>query len=54
LRCATLDRVWRIEVQPGEEALVNFGTGGWVIDTVSGVLRRPWTLRVVLSFSRTA
>ena len=54
LRCATLDRVWRIEVQPGEEALVNFGTGGWVIDTVSGVRRRSWSLRVVLSLSRKA
>jgi transposase len=52
LRGAVPDRVWRIEVQPGEEAQVDFGTGAWVIDPISGVRRRPWVLRVVLSFSR--
>jgi len=54
LRGAVPDRVWRIEVQPGEEAQVDFGTGAWVIDPISGVRRRPWVLRVVLSFSRKA
>jgi transposase len=54
LRGAAPERVWRIEVQPGEEAQVDFGTGAWVIDPVTGVRRRPWVLRVVLSFSRKA
>jgi transposase len=54
LRGAAPERVWRIEVQPGEEAQIDFGTGAWVIDPVTGVRRRPWVLRVVLSFSRKA
>jgi transposase len=54
LRSAAPERVWRIEVQPGEEAQVDFGTVAWVIDPVTGVRRRPWVLRVVLSFSRKA
>jgi transposase len=47
------DRVWRIEVQPGEEAQVDFGIGAPVVDA-SGRHRRPWVLRVVLSYSRKA
>ncbi len=54
LRGAAPERVWRIEVQPGEKAQVDFGTGAWVIDPVTGVRRRPWVLRVGLSFSRKA
>jgi transposase len=46
-------RVWRIEVQPGEEVQVDFGTGAPVVDG-DGHRRRPWVLRVVLSFSRKA
>jgi transposase len=45
--------VQRIEVQPGEEAQVDFGTGAWVVDS-QGHRRRPWVLRVVLSYSRKA
>ena len=47
-------RVWRVEVEPGEEAQVDFGTGAWVVDEQSGSRRRPWVLRVVLGFSRKA
>ena len=54
LRRADPQRVWRVEVEPGEEAQVDFGTGAWVIDPASGRRRRPWVLRVVLSFSRKA
>jgi len=54
LRRADPQRVWRVEVEPGEEAQVDFGTGAWVIDPQSGKRRRPWVLRVVLSFSRKA
>ena len=45
LRQAQPERVWRIEVQPGEEAQVDFGTGAWVLEA-GGRRRRPWVLRV--------
>ena len=54
LRQAEPQRVWRVEVEPGEEAQVDFGTGAWVVDKQSGSRRRPWVLRVVLGFSRKA
>jgi transposase len=47
------ERVWRVEVQPGEEVQIDFGTGAPVIDA-DGRRRRPWILRVILSFSRKA
>ncbi len=53
LRRVQPERVWRIEVQPGEEAQVDFGAGAWVIEA-DGRRRRPWVLRVVLSYSRKA
>jgi transposase len=46
-------RVWRIEVQPGEEVQVDFGLGAPVVDG-PGQRRRPWVLRAVLSYSRKA
>jgi transposase len=53
LRRQQPERVWRIEVQPGEEVQVDFGTGAPVVDE-PGRRRRPWVLRVVLSYSRKA
>ena len=53
LRQVQPERVWRIEVQPGEEVHVDFGSGAPVVDT-DGHRRRPWALRVVLSYSRKA
>lgn len=53
LRQTRPEAVQRIEVQPGEEAQVDFGTGAWVVDA-EGHRRRPWVLRVVLSYSRKA
>ena len=53
LRHAQPERVWRLEVQPGEEVQVDFGTGAWVVEA-DGRRRRPWVLRVVLSCSRKA
>jgi transposase len=47
------ERIWRIEVQPGEEVQVDFGTGAPVLSQ-DGHRRRPWVLRVVLSYSRKA
>ena len=43
----------RMEVEPGEEAQIDFGTGAWVVDE-NGQRRRPWMFRIVLSHSRKA
>jgi transposase len=45
--------VRRLEVLPGQEAQVDFGTGAWV-RTADGKMRRPWVFRIVLSCSRKA
>jgi len=45
--------VRRMEVEPGEEAQIDFGTAAYV-KTTDGPRRRPWVLRVVLSHSRSA
>lgn len=42
----------RIERAPGEEAQVDFGQGGLTARTGRQTRRRPWLLRLVLSFSR--
>lgn len=41
----------RMERAPGEEAQVDFGTGGWV-EVPGGKRRRPHVFRIVLSHSR--
>ncbi|MFV1968191.1 MAG: IS21 family transposase [Pirellulaceae bacterium] len=41
----------RMETGPGEEAQIDFGTGASVVGP-DGKRRRPWVLRVVLSYSR--
>jgi transposase len=46
-------RIWRMEVLPGEEAQVDFGTGTWVLDH-QGKKRKSWIFRIVLSCSRKA
>jgi hypothetical protein len=43
----------RLEVLPGEQAQVDFGTGAAVLRP-EGKRRRPHVFRVVLSFSRKA
>ena len=43
----------RLEVLPGEQAQVDFGTGAPIL-SVDGQRRRPHVFRVVLSFSRKA
>lgn len=47
------ERVWRVEVDPGEEVQIDFGSGALVIDG-EGRRRRPWVLRAILSYSRKA
>ena len=42
-----------MEVEPGEEAQIDFGTAAYV-KTSDATRRRPWVLRVVLSHSRSA
>jgi hypothetical protein len=43
----------RMEVEPGHEAQIDFGTAAFVIDA-NGKKRRPWMFRIVLSQSRKA
>lgn len=45
--------VWRIEVQPGEEAQVDFGVGA-PVRLADGRSKRSWVFRTVLSYSRKA
>ena len=54
LRRVEPQRVWRIEVQPAEEAQVDFGLGAPVVDPEGGRRRRTWVFRIVLSHSRKA
>ena len=51
LRKSVVIPVRRIEVEPGQEAQVDFGTAAWVVDA-HGKRRRPWLFRIVLSHSR--
>src|SRR5262249_22548862 len=53
LKSVEPQRVWRVEVQPGEEAQVDFGTGAPIVGD-NATRRRTWALRVVLSHSRKA
>ena len=53
LKAAQPERVWRIEVQPGEEAQVDFGVGAPIVQP-DGSRRRSWVFRIVLSHSRRA
>ena len=46
------DVVVRVEVQPGEEGQVDFGSAGQMIDPQSGELRRAWVFVMTLSWSR--
>jgi transposase len=43
----------RMEVPPGEEAQVDFGTGAWVV-APDGKRRKTYVFRIVLSYSRKA
>jgi transposase len=42
----------RVETKPGEEAQVDFGYAGRMIDPESGQLRKAWAFVMVLSWSR--
>jgi transposase len=53
LRARAPGRVYRLEVQPGEEAQVDFGRGVPIVGEANRS-RRPWIFRVVLSYSRKA
>jgi transposase len=44
--------VWRPEVDPGEEAQVDYGYMGPWLDPVSGRRRRVWAFSMVLTYSR--
>ncbi|SRR6266496_1522065 len=51
LHRADPQRVWRIEVAPGEEVQVDFGAGAALVSS-DGRKRKTWIFRVVLSYSR--
>ncbi|REJ90866.1 MAG: IS21 family transposase [Planctomycetota bacterium] len=53
LRATSELPVRRMEVLPGEEAQVDFGTAA-PVKTPDGKTRRPWVFRIVLSHSRKA
>jgi transposase len=42
----------RLEVDPGEEAQVDFGTAGKMYDPATGELKKAWAFVMTLSFSR--
>lgn len=42
----------RLETAPGEEAQVDFGSAGRMLDPQTGQLRKAWAFVMVLSFSR--
>jgi transposase len=42
----------RVETKPGEEAQVDFGYAGRMIDPASGELRKAWAFVMLLSWSR--
>ncbi|HWE61951.1 MAG TPA: IS21 family transposase, partial [Chloroflexota bacterium] len=52
LRARTPEAVVRVEREPGEEAQVDFGYAGRLLDPTSGVLRRAWAFVMTLSWSR--
>jgi len=46
------ETVTRVETKPGEEAQVDFGYAGRMIDPASGELRKAWAFVMLLSWSR--
>jgi transposase len=51
IRAIQPQRIWRMEVRPGEEVQVDFGVGA-PIEVAGARARRSWVLRMVLSYSR--
>lgn len=52
LEPAVVEPVVRVETKPGEEAQVDFGFAGWVIDPSDERKRKAWVFVLVLSWSR--
>lgn len=42
----------RVECRPGEEAQVDFGYAGWMVDELTGSQRRSWAFVMTLSWGR--
>jgi len=49
---ASPEAVVRVERAPGEEAQVDFGSAGWLLDPVTGERRKAWAFVMTLSWSR--
>lgn len=52
LEPATPDPAVRVERDPGEEAQVDFGAAGKLIDPLTGLLRTAWVFVMTLAWSR--
>ncbi len=52
LEPCTPDATVRVETRPGEEAQVDFGYAGKMIDSETGELRKTWAFVMTLSWSR--
>jgi transposase len=52
LKAMPLDVTVRVECPPGEEAQVDFGFAGQMVDPTSGALRKAWAFVMTLSWSR--
>jgi transposase len=42
----------RVEQKPGQEAQVDFGYGGWMVDPITGQMRKTWAFVMTLAWSR--
>jgi transposase len=52
LEPATPDITVRVECQPGQEAQVDFGYGGRMLDPTTGQMRKTWAFVMTLAWSR--
>jgi transposase len=52
LGSASPEAVVRVEREPGEEAQVDFGAAGWLVDPVTGERHKAWVFVMTLAWSR--
>jgi transposase len=52
LRGPAVDATVRVESSPGEEAQVDFGYAGWMLDPLTQKQRKAWAFVMTLSYSR--
>lgn len=52
LRAREPEAFVRVEVEPGQEAQVDFGSAGMLLDSARGIVRRAWVFVMTLAHSR--